>query len=67
MNQTQHVHFEKADNTMIIQWEIKIIQWQSQMNWHKHIEIALNRLTMKKERPQTTELRKEWKETGVVC
>ena len=52
---------------MIIQWEIKIIQWESQMNWHKHIEIALNRLTMKKERPQTTELRKEWKETGVVC
>ena len=52
---------------MIIQWEIKIIQWESQMNWQKHIEIALNRLMMKKERAQTTELRKEWKETGVVC
>ena len=57
----------KADNTMIIQWEIMIIQWESQMNWHNHIEIALNRLMMKKERTQTTELRKEWKETGVVC
>ena len=37
------------------------------MNWHKYIERKLNIIIMiKKERIQKTELRKEWKGTGVV-
>ena len=37
------------------------------MNWHKHIERKLNIIiTIKKDRTQKTELRKQWKRTGVV-
>ena len=37
------------------------------MNWHKHIERKRNIIIIiKKEMTQKTELRKEWKGTGVV-
>ena len=37
------------------------------MNWHKHIERKFNIIIMtKKEKTQKTELRKEWKGTGLV-
>ena len=44
-----------------------MIQCESQMNWHKHIERKLNIIIMiKKEWTQKLGLRKEWKVTGVV-